>query len=102
MGLFVTAGNEGIVALGSSYLGMIGVILCVSGIYQWNPGIFQGNGKDERYSVGNLCPNQPQGSVCVPVTPGIGLPGVAYACAIGWSVMLLVEVPYYFWFMKDK
>ena len=34
--------------------------------------------------------------------PGIGLPGVAYACAIGWSVMLLVEVPYYFWFMKDK
>ena len=36
------------------------------------------------------------------LTPGIGLPGVAYACAIGWSVMLLVEVPNYFWFMKDK
>ena len=61
MGLFVTAGNEGQLS------GNDGVILCVSGIYQWNPGIFQGNGKDERYSVGNLCPNQPQGSVCVPV-----------------------------------
>ena len=36
------------------------------------------------------------------LTPEIGLMGVAYACAIGWSVMLLVEVPYYFWFMKDK
>ncbi len=31
------------------------------------------------------------------LTPGMGLNGVAYACAIGWSVMLLVEVPYYFY-----
>ena len=32
----------------------------------------------------------------------IGLPGVAYACAIGWSFMLLVEIPYYFWFMRKQ
>ena len=36
------------------------------------------------------------------LAPGIGMQGVAYACAIGWSVMLLVEIPYYFWFMREK
>jgi len=30
------------------------------------------------------------------LTPGTGLSGVAFACAIGWSAMLLLEVPYYF------
>ena len=26
----------------------------------------------------------------------MGIYGVAIACACGWSVMLLVEIPYYF------
>ena len=36
------------------------------------------------------------------LAPRIGIQGVAYACAVGWSVMLMVEIPYYFWFMRDK
>ena len=32
--------------------------------------------------------------------PRLGLNGVAIACAIGWSVMLMVEVPYFFHFRK--
>ena len=33
--------------------------------------------------------------VCL-LAPRLGLPGVAIACAAGWSLMLLYEVPYYF------
>jgi hypothetical protein len=30
----------------------------------------------------------------------MGISGVAFACVIGWSVMLLFEVPYYFYTCK--
>ena len=34
------------------------------------------------------------------LVPRIGMKGVAFACLIGWSFMLLAEVPYYFWFKR--
>ena len=36
------------------------------------------------------------------LTPFMGIAGIAVASAIGWSVMLVVEIPYYFWFMKQR
>ena len=30
------------------------------------------------------------------LAPRVGLPGIAFACAFGWCVMLAFEVPYYF------
>ena len=33
---------------------------------------------------------------------GIGLPGIAYACAFGWCVMLCFEIPYYFYTCKKQ
>lgn len=32
---------------------------------------------------------------CLPA-PRLGIVGIAFSCAIGWSTMLLFEVPYYF------
>lgn len=34
------------------------------------------------------------------LVPTMGLKGVAFASLIGWSCMLLAEVPYYFWYKK--
>ena len=31
------------------------------------------------------------------LAPVMGIVGIAFSCAIGWSVMLLFEVPYYFY-----
>ncbi len=36
------------------------------------------------------------------LAPRIGLPGIAWACAFGWSVMLLFEIPYYFYTCKKE
>ena len=36
------------------------------------------------------------------LVPHMGMAGVAFACAIGWSLMLLFEIPYYFYTCKKK
>ena len=35
------------------------------------------------------------------LAPRVGLPGIAFACAFGWCVMLAFEVPYYFWTCRE-
>lgn len=37
----------------------------------------------------------------VVLAPRVGLPGIAFACAFGWCVMLAFEVPYYFWTCRE-
>jgi len=102
MGLFVTAGNEGIVALGSSYLGMMALFYVFPAFTNGIQGFFRGMGNMSVTLLGTFVQTSLRVLFVYLLTPGIGLIGVAYACAIGWSVMLLVEIPYYFWFMKDK
>ena len=102
MGLFVTAGNEGIVALGSSYLGLMALVYVFPAFTNGIQGFFRGMGNMSVTLLGTFVQTSLRVVFVYLLTPGIGLMGVAYACAIGWSVMLLVEVPYYFWFMKDK
>jgi Na+-driven multidrug efflux pump len=34
------------------------------------------------------------------LVPVMGLTGVAFASLAGWGCMLLVEVPYYYWYKK--
>jgi len=102
MGLFVTAGNEGIVALGSSYLGLMALFYVCPAFTNGIQGFFRGMGNMSVTLLGTFVQTSLRVVFVYLLTPGIGLLGVAYACAIGWSVMLLVEVPYYFWFMKDK
>ena len=102
MGLFVTEGNEGIVALGSSYLGLMALFYVFPAFTNGIQGFFRGMGNMSVTLLGTFVQTSLRVVFVYLLTPGIGLMGVAYACAIGWSVMLLVEVPYYFWFMKDK
>ena len=102
MGLFVTAGNEGIVALGSSYLGLMALFYVFPAFTNGIQGFFRGMGNMSVTLLGTFVQTSLRVVFVYLLTPGIGLLGVAYACAIGWSVMLLAEVPYYFWFMKDK
>ena len=102
MGLFVTAGNEGIVALGSSYLGLMALFYVFPAFTNGIQGFFRGMGNMSVTLLGTFVQTSLRVVFVYLLTPGIGLMGVAYACAIGWSVMLLVEVPYYFWFMKDQ
>ena len=102
MGLFTSQEDAQVVALGRSYLHLVSWMYILPAITNGIQGFFRGMGNMSVTLLGTFVQTSLRVVFVYLLTPGIGLLGVAYACAIGWSVMLLVEVPYYFWFMKDK
>lgn len=102
MGLFVTAGNEGIVALGSSYLALMAFFYIFPAFTNGIQGFFRGMGNMSITLLGTFVQTSLRVLFVYLLAPAVGMKGVAYACAVGWSIMLLVEIPYYFWFMKGK
>ena len=102
MGLFTSQEDAQVVALGRSYLHLVSWMYILPAITNGIQGFFRGMGNMSVTLLGTFVQTSLRVVFVYLLTPGIGLMGVAYACAIGWSVMLLVEVPYYFWFMKDK
>lgn len=100
MGLFVTSSDTAVVALGSAYLGIMAFFYLFPGFTNGMQGYFRGR-KDMKITlVGTVTQTSLRVIFVYLLTPSMGLPGVAFACAIGWSVMLLVEIPYYFYFNK--
>lgn len=101
MGLFVTGESAGrIVELGSRYLGTMALFYLFPAFTNGIQGYFRGMGN---MNITLLC-TFIQTSLRVIFTwllaPVMGIYGVAFACAIGWSAMLLVEVPYYFYYNR--
>ena len=102
MGLFVTAGNQGIIGLGSSYLGLMALFYIFPAFTNGIQGFFRGMGNMSITLLGTFVQTSLRVVFVYLLAPVMGMQGVAYACAVGWSVMLLVEIPYYFWFMRGK
>ena len=100
MGLFVTEGDEAIVGLGSGYLAMMAVFYIFPAFTNGMRGFFRGMGNMSITLLGTFIQTSLRVIFVYLLTPRLGLPGVAFACAVGWSFMLLVEIPYYFWFMR--
>ncbi len=100
MELFVGAESTRIVALGSSYLGVMAFFYILPGFTNGIQGYFRGRKNMKITLLGTFIQTSLRVIFVYLLTPTLGLPGVAAACAVGWTVMLLVEVPYYFWFRK--
>ena len=88
--------------LGSSYLALMAVFYIFPAFTNGIQGFFHGMGNMSITLLGTFVQTVLRVVFVYLLAPGIGMQGVAYACAIGWSVMLLVEIPYYFWFMREK
>ena len=97
MRLFVTGQNPEIVALGSGYLGIMAFFYIFPGFTNGFQGYFRGRKCMKMTLLGTFIQTGLRVIFVYVLTPVMGLNGVAFACAIGWSVMLLVEVPYYFY-----
>lgn len=97
MGLFV-AGEEAeqIVALGSRYLGTMAVFYLFPAFTNGIQGYFRGMGNMNITLICTFIQTSLRVIFTWILAPSMGIYGVAFACAIGWSAMLLVEVPYYF------
>ena len=59
-------------------------------------GFYRGMGMMKMTLLGTFIQTSLRVSATWVLVPRVGIYGVAFACAVGWSVMLLVEVPYYF------
>lgn len=97
MGLFV-AGEEAeqIVALGSRYLGTMAVFYLFPAFTNGIQGYFRGMGNMNITLICTFIQTSLRVIFAWILAPSMGIYGVAFACAIGWSAMLLAEVPYYF------
>ena len=97
MRLFVTGQNKEIVALGSGYLGFMALFYLFPGFTNGFQGYFRGRKCMKMTLLGTFIQTSLRVVFVYILTPHMGLNGVAVACAIGWSMMLLVEIPYYFY-----
>lgn len=98
VGLFVSGqGAEAVIELGSSYLGWMGLFYLFPAMTNGLQGFYRGMGNMYTTILATLLQASIR-TVCVYwLVPDMGIRGVAFACAIGWSVMLLFEAPYYFY-----
>lgn len=102
VGLFVTEGNDSIVALGSSYLAVMAFFYIFPAFTNGIQGFFRGMGNMSITLIGTFIQTSLRVIFVYLFAPRMGMQGVAYACAIGWSCMLLAEVPYYVWYMRER
>lgn len=102
MRLFVTEGNEAIVALGSNYLALMAFFYLFPAFTNGIQGLFRGMGNMSITLLGTFTQTSIRVIFVYLLTPRMGMQGAAWACAVGWSMMLLLEVPYYVWFMRRR
>ena len=100
MKLFVSEGDTGLVPLGTEYLGLMAFFYLMPAFTNGLQGFFRGMGDMAITLISTLIQISVRVVGVALFVPSMGLKGVAYACLVGWSFMLLAEVPYYFWYKK--
>lgn len=102
MTLFVTQENQQIVTLGSHYLSLMAIFYLLPAFTNGMQGFFRGMGNMNITLVGTTIQTSLRVIFVYLLAPVMGIRGAAFACVIGWSMMLMVEVPYYFWFKARR
>lgn len=101
MSLFVTEGNQDIIALGCDYLSLMAIFYIFPAFTNGIQGYFRGYGRMRITLAGTLIQTSLRVIFVYLLTPHTGIRGVAFACVVGWSMMLLVEIPFYFLTRKN-
>lgn len=91
-----------IVALGSSYLAVMAFFYIFPAFTNGFQGFFRGMGYMKMTLLGTLIQTSFRVIFVYLLVPRYGILGAPFACGIGWSLMLLVEIPYYFHIKKQK
>lgn len=101
MKLFVAGEAADIVALGSGYLGIMAFFYLFPGFTNGMQGYFRGRKHMKMTLLGTFIQTSLRVIFVYVLVPDMGLNGVAFACAIGWSAMLAVEILYYFHTLRE-
>lgn len=101
MQLFVAGDHaEAMVALGVQYLGTMAFFYIYPAFTNGFQGFYRGMGMMKMTLLGTAIQTGLRVVSTWVLVPRIGIYGVSIACAVGWSVMLMVEVPYYFYLRR--
>ena len=97
VGLFVSGKSAAaMVAAGAQYLGAMSFFYIFPAFTNGFQGFYRGMGMMKMTLLGTLIQTSLRVIFTWILTPLMGIYGVAFACAAGWSVMLMAEIPYYF------
>ena len=102
MGLFVSGEETGMVNLGVQYLGLMAFFYILPAFTNGMQGFFRGMGNMKITLISTLIQISFRVIFVYILVPIIGMKGVAYASMIGWCLMLLYEIPYYFHFKRKE
>ena len=101
--LFVTGeGAAEVIDLGSRYLGFMALFYIFPALTNGMQGFYRGMGKMGTTIIGTFLQASTRAACAAILAPRFGISGIAFACAIGWSLMLLFEVPYYWYTCKKR
>ncbi len=94
--LFVAGeGAVEVVELGREYLKWMAVFYLFPAMTNGMQGFYRGMGKMYTTVIGTFLQATTRAVCAAILAPKFGIVGIAFSCAIGWSLMLLFEVPYY-------
>ena len=95
--LFVTGeGSREVIGLGSEYLRYMALFYLFPALTNGVQGFFRGMGKMKTTMLATFLQASIRTACTFLLAPKFGITGIAFSCAIGWSIMLLYEIPYYF------
>lgn len=95
--LFVTGeGSRQVITLGSDYLRWMALFYLYPALTNGMQGFFRGMGKMYTTVLATFLQSAIRTACVCLLCPHVGITGVAFACAAGWTAMLLFEIPYYF------
>lgn len=101
--LFVSGeGAEQVTSLGSRYLAAMAVFYILPAFTNGFQGYYRGMGRMGITLAGTLIQTSLRVVFTVLLAPRMGIYGIAFACAGGWIVMLLFEIPLYFLRMRGR
>ena len=94
--LFVAGeGSQQVIQLGQEYLSCMALLYLLPAMTNGMQGFFRGMGKMYTTMAGTFLQASVRTLCVYLLAPQLGIVGIAWSCAIGWSLMLLFEVPYY-------
>ena len=103
VGVFVTgeAADE-VVRLGAQYLGWMAIFYLLPAMTNGFQGFFRGMGKMMTTVLGTFIQTALRTLCTFLLAPRLGITAVAFSCAIGWTAMLLFEIPYYVYTCRKR
>ena len=92
--LFVTGESSAeIIRIGAEYLGLMAFFYLLPGLTNGVQGFFRGMGQFKITVLGTFIQTSVRVIMTYLLAPNMGIRGIAIGCALGWSLMLLVQVP---------